>query len=92
MDQVAKRVATMIVNSHLATVLLLYLFVIYPMKSQLSRVFKLMLLSPTPIGTQVVYLKNLFKQPLNQHPFENLSESRRASRRNKSSHQSLGFF
>ena len=83
MDQVAKRVATMIVNSHLATVLLLYLFVIYPMKSQLSRVFKLMLLS------------RLFKElrrSLNQHPFENLSESRRASRRNKSSHQSLGFF
>ena len=37
----------------------------------------------------------LFKQlrrSLNQHPFENLSESRRASRRNKSTHQSLGFF
>ena len=58
MDRVAKRVATMIVNSHLATVLLLYLFVIYRMKSQLSRVFELMLLSHTPIGTQVVYLNN----------------------------------
>ena len=53
MDQVAKRVVTMIVNSHLATVLLLYLFVIYPMKSQLSRVFKLMLLYQAPIGSQL---------------------------------------
>ena len=42
MDQIAMLVATTIVNSRLDTVLLLYLFVIYQMKSQLSRVFKLM--------------------------------------------------
>ena len=58
MDQVAKRVATMIVNSHLATVLLLYLFVIYPMKSQLSRVFKLMFLFQAPIGSPVTNIND----------------------------------
>ena len=58
MDQVAKRVATMIVNSHLATVLLLYLFVIYPMKSQLSRVFKLMFLYQAPIGSSVTNIND----------------------------------
>ena len=58
MDQVAKRVVTMIVNSHLATVLLLYLFVIYPMKSQLSRVFKLMLLYHASIGSPVTNIND----------------------------------
>ena len=58
MDQVAKRVATMIVNSLLATVLLLYLFVICPMKSQLSRVFKLMLLYHAPIDSPVTNIND----------------------------------
>ena len=54
MNQNAKRVATMIANLHLATVLLLYLFVIYQMKSQLSRVFKLTFLGNASMGSQVV--------------------------------------
>ena len=80
MDQIAMLVATTIVNSHLATVLLLYLFVIYQMKSQLSRVFKLMF-----------SISDWLIRPDLKHQFENLFESRRASRRNKSGHQSLGF-